>query len=331
MRIALVGPGIMPIPPPGWGAVEILIWDYYQELVRQNQEVDIINLIRRTDNEQQNPQSPYCQHLIKIINEGNYDFVHIHYDCLHGIIPFLTVPNIGLTSHYPFIDQIDRFGFRPIFEKLCKNKNYTLFAVSQKDYDQFKKYCENPDQLVLMLNGANPNEIIPIDQGKYRDRSIYVGIIIHRKQQYKYASLEKIDFYGKWVENVPDCRIKNYKGEISHSDLMKLMPEYGNLVLLSIGENGTPLVVKEALMAGLPVVINSCSTNDIDTTLPFIDVIPDDKLDDLNYIQNIIEQNKQYADRTRIREYALKHFTWPRLVETYIKNVLKICSNKSIV
>ena len=27
MRIAIVGPGIMPIPPTGWGAVEIFIWD----------------------------------------------------------------------------------------------------------------------------------------------------------------------------------------------------------------------------------------------------------------------------------------------------------------
>ena len=28
MKIALIGPGIMPIPPDGWGAVESLIWDY---------------------------------------------------------------------------------------------------------------------------------------------------------------------------------------------------------------------------------------------------------------------------------------------------------------
>ena len=43
MKIALIGPGIMPIPPPGWGAVEILIWDYYKELTAQGHEVVIIN------------------------------------------------------------------------------------------------------------------------------------------------------------------------------------------------------------------------------------------------------------------------------------------------
>jgi hypothetical protein len=43
MKIALIGPGIMPIPPTGWGAVEILIWDYYNELTRLGHIVTIIN------------------------------------------------------------------------------------------------------------------------------------------------------------------------------------------------------------------------------------------------------------------------------------------------
>jgi hypothetical protein len=28
MKLVIIGPGIMPIPPIGWGSVEILIWDY---------------------------------------------------------------------------------------------------------------------------------------------------------------------------------------------------------------------------------------------------------------------------------------------------------------
>ena len=32
MKIALIGPGIMPIPPNNWGAVESLIWDQYEYL-----------------------------------------------------------------------------------------------------------------------------------------------------------------------------------------------------------------------------------------------------------------------------------------------------------
>ena len=32
MKIILIGPGGTTIPPNGWGAVESIVWDYYQEL-----------------------------------------------------------------------------------------------------------------------------------------------------------------------------------------------------------------------------------------------------------------------------------------------------------
>ena len=43
MKIAIVGPGIMPIPPTGWGAVEILIWDQKLALEELGHEVRIVN------------------------------------------------------------------------------------------------------------------------------------------------------------------------------------------------------------------------------------------------------------------------------------------------
>jgi hypothetical protein len=43
MKIALIGPGIMPIPPDGWGAVESLIWDYAVELDELGHEGMIVN------------------------------------------------------------------------------------------------------------------------------------------------------------------------------------------------------------------------------------------------------------------------------------------------
>ena len=43
MKVSIVGPGIMPIPPTGWGAVEILIWDQKLALEKLGHEVDIVN------------------------------------------------------------------------------------------------------------------------------------------------------------------------------------------------------------------------------------------------------------------------------------------------
>ena len=43
MKISIIGPGLMPIPPKGWGAVESLIWDMANALKDLGQEVQIIN------------------------------------------------------------------------------------------------------------------------------------------------------------------------------------------------------------------------------------------------------------------------------------------------
>lgn len=327
MKIALVGPGIMPIPPPGWGAVEILIWDYYLELTRHGFEVDIINHMRRNDQEQKEPYSPYCQTLIQKINEGNYDFVHIHYDCLYGILPFLKCPRIGISSHYPYIDQMDKHssdGYAETFKYICKNKNHTIFAISQKDKDVFIKHSENPKNVVLMLNGIDSNSVLPSDTRSLLNKSVYIGKVEPRKQQDRYMNLRDLDFYGACSPFHPLYNCDSYKGEFQHVEMMKRMADYGNLVLLSLGENGTPLVVKEALMAGLPVVINEHSMNDLDISQPFIDVIPKEKWYDDQYVQTVIDENRKKQNVQRIRQYAIQNFSWSSLIQIYIKNILNI-------
>jgi glycosyltransferase involved in cell wall biosynthesis len=103
-----------------------------------------------------------------------------------------------------------------------------------------------------------------------------------------------------------------YKGEKEHGELMLLMREYGSLVLLSDGESD-PLVLKEALMAGLPVVTNSHSGM---PELPFLDIIPDNKVQDMKYIESVLEKSRQ-KDRTGIKEYA-SQFEWKKVVKDYV-------------
>ena len=67
MKISIIGPGLMPIPTKGWGAVEALIWDMANALKDLGQEVQIINT---TDGNK----------VLASINEFNPDFVHINYD-----------------------------------------------------------------------------------------------------------------------------------------------------------------------------------------------------------------------------------------------------------
>ena len=77
MKLALVGPGIMPIPPDGWGAVESLIWDYSVELRELGHDGVIIN-------------TPNWNDIIQYLNEDQYDFVHVHYDVFFPLLDMIS-------------------------------------------------------------------------------------------------------------------------------------------------------------------------------------------------------------------------------------------------
>ena len=334
MKIALIGPGIMTIPPPGHGAVEILMWDYLLELTNQGHDVDIINKMRMSSKDQSDPGTPYCKDLIREINSGNYDFVHIHYDCLYHIMPFIKCKRVGITSHYPYIDQSymhDSDGYKPTFQGICNNKSHNIFALSTKDYSAFEKNCEDKSKLFLLLNGSNHNEIQPTLNKTHPNQSIYIGKVEDRKLQKKYCHLSNLDFYGK-CEDSEFAALTCYKGEPSREELMSNLANYGNLVLLSNGENGTPLVIKEALMAGLPIVTNEYGADDLDTSLPFIDIIPYDKLTDFDYIQGVINESLQKQNyQNEIRNYGVSNFSWETLITKYINTIMNIyISSKNI-
>jgi len=326
MKIALIGPGIMSIPPLGWGAVELVIWDLYNELTKLGHEVKIINKMRKQSYDQSNPYTPYCQELIKEINTGNYDFVHLHYDCLYHILPYLTSKQIGITSQYPYIDNLKKHqgdGFTPILNFLIMNNKYTNFMVAKKDIDFLIQKGANKNLLFLLENGINSTNFKCNlnNENKLRNKTIYLGQVNERKCQYKYCNLNNIDIIG------PDGtkQMKNYKGSWNRNDVETKLTDYGNLLLLSKGE-ADPLVVKEALMCGLGVVVNATSAKNLiqdSNTNEFITIIEDEKMDDLLYIQTKIDENREKSllIRDKIREYAERNFGWNVFIEKYINNI----------
>ena len=83
MKVAQVTPGLIPIPPNGWGAVEKIIWEYKQNLDRMGIQTDI-----------------------KYLNEvipNEYDIVHIHMNTKSGVIAWAAkksgIKHIIIHSH----------------------------------------------------------------------------------------------------------------------------------------------------------------------------------------------------------------------------------------
>ena len=315
MKIALVGPGIMPIPPPGWGAVEILIWDYYMELSEQGNDVTIIN-------------TPSKSSIVEQINHGHFDFVHLHYDVFYDILDHLTCPKIAITSHYPYIDQPEKHradGYTSVFSFLTHQTKYYNFVLASKDYNAFIRAGADPRFLRKIKNGID-SSLFRFTERPSKNRTICLGKISPRKNQVLLQSIQGIDFVGDNTDSKFNAQSSSYLGPWTRDEIHNNLTQYVNLILLSEGE-ADPLVVKEALVAGLGVVVNRSSSENLDTSLGFVTVIDDDKISNLDYIKDKIEENKSrvFLHRKEIREYGVKNFDIKQEVIKYITILNELC------
>jgi hypothetical protein len=85
----------------------------------------------------------------------------------------------------------------------------------------------------------------------------------------------------------------------------------------------------EALAAGLGVVVCEWGKANLDQSKPFITIIPEDKIDDLEYIEEKIVKNREYSisHREEILEYS-KNFDWKEILQKYyIPSIVKVIEN----
>ena len=281
MKISIVGPGIMPIPPTGWGAVEILIWDQKLALEKLGHEVDIVNT-----------KSPI--EIVQKINAYRPDFVHIQYDDFIELYPYIQYP-CAITSHFGYLEQSNKWGYyHDRIVKPFQRISPKIFCLSDGIKNVYEKeLLIEESNLYVTPNGVNTSKFVTRDP-KYPDRSLY--------------------YAGNNADPNFNTNI-NYLGEWSKEHLYNNLTDYGNLVLLSDGE-AHPLVCMEALAAGLGVVVCEYGAANLDTTKDFITVIPETKIRDLKYLEEEIVKNRNYSvsHKDDIIKYA-SNFDWVNVIK----------------
>jgi glycosyltransferase involved in cell wall biosynthesis len=307
MKIALIGPGIMPIPPIGWGGVEHLIWNFNNQLKKNGDDVAIIN----TQN---------LNEVVEEVNSGNFDAAHLHYDYYAAIMPYLNCKKKLITSHYPFLENPEP-QYLWIYDELRKCESH-IVCLSNNIKKEFVKRGIN-ENLISVLPCGIETESYSIDTCNvlYPDKSIILGKVEPRKRQsiLQYKNLN-IDFVGNNVDPTFDTSDPHYLGEQSKQDIMENLTAYANMILLSSGE-AHPFVCLEALAAGLGLVISEQSTANLDLSKSFITVIPDNKLNDFDYLNEKIEENRNISLKMReeIRQYCADNFDWSIIINNYKK------------
>ena len=310
MKVTLIGPGIMSIPPENWGGVESLMWDYRNELTNRGHEVSIVN-------------TKDLDEAIETTNSGAPDFVHLHYDVYAHIMQHITCKNKAVTSHFPYLEHPEkRIGYEWIFsdfKRLAESEGVKIIALSHPIKEAFVNEGVRSDSVYVLPCGIN-HELFELASNPSRaNKSIYLAKIEPRKRQFMLQRPDlNIDFAGPISDDRFDRQHENYLGTLSKREVYEGLTNYANLILFSDGE-GHARVCIEGLAAGLGLVVTEQAAANLDSDKPFIDIIPDSKINDLEFIKQIVEKNREtsIAMREEIRRYCVDKFGWDSIISKY--------------
>ena len=263
MRIVLVGGGVQPIPPTGYGAVERIIADLASALRAAGDEVRIINRVRhrRTRDE-----IPFALEAPRLVNEHPYDVVHAHTPVVANRLagPRRPLVYTSHSRHWYFRTQLShRWGYW--LERRAVRRSRAVIALTEPLAQTMARVVRPP---------LPPIEVIPfgVDATVYAPRwdqrtgrqALGVGVVAPFKRWHLAAravrgtgvSLSIVgpivsEGYAEAVRSEgPHVRLL---GEVPDEELRRLFAESDYLVHPSQVEILSATVL-EGLAAGLPVL-----------------------------------------------------------------------------
>ena len=313
MKILLVGPGIMPIPPSGWGAVELLIWDHYTILKELEYDVHIIN-------------TPHHNEIVEYVNRMNADIVHFHYDEHWVVIPQIMAKLVLITSHYPYITDNSKWRFDNYhkivngFVEIAKLSNVFIGCLNTSCIATFNNHGISCDKMFLFENSIREDTIPFCEVPEHESKIICVGKIEGRKRQYLTTNLENVYYIGKGSMNHT-----NFLGEQNRATICENISKYSGFLLLSKEENDS-LAFKEALIAGLPCIVSRGVVQNIQICPELkcaIRVLDEDECNEPEHIKHVILEHVEYMKYKRkyIRDTSIKMFAMKNHLKKYIENI----------
>jgi len=316
MKIGIIGPGLMSIPPKGWGAIESLIWDYSEGLLDLGHEVAIFN-------------RPDLNAVVQDVNSFDPDFVHLQYDDYLPVLDYIKCKNKAATTHYAYLEQPEKHGAYSTIFNYYKEIPCYVFALSEGIKNTFMELNNIPEEKIFITPNGARNDLFRFDNECAKPKkSIYLAKIDYRKRQHLFQGKGMgIDFAGNHADERFDKDDSEYLGEWDKEFLYYNLTDYANMVLLSDGEAHS-LSCLEGLMAGLGLVISEYCTANLNTDLPFIDVVPENKIKDEDFVRETIIANRKRSAQMRkeIRKYAEDNFSWEIVIGKYNKMIENLVS-----
>lgn len=331
MKVLLVSSGIGVWPNDGWGAIENHTADLAWALEKEGIQVKVFHKENVIDN------------LILVVREWKPDLVHVQYDDhVVALIPILReFPSIRclVTTQYAYISQpykLVQDGYMLRFLLLCdlvNLQNMNMAMVSQEVANSYHLLGNVPkDKFWIFPNGSRVDQIQFFEKPVYPMRALCVGKIETRKNQARLQACKCVDFIGPITDDTFKVN-EQYKGKWNRKELYENMGKYPCLVLISKGE-AHPLVIGEALGAGLSIVCNSVAAANLPKDKPWIRLVEESILDTPEELNTILESMCKIGIefRSEIRKWAEENIDYRVRAKQYCEkwNLIPTVEEKKI-
>jgi autotransporter strand-loop-strand O-heptosyltransferase len=309
MKITHVTPGIIPIPPNGWGAIEKIIWEYHQNL-----------------------QSMGVESHIKYLSQVDYqkgDIVHIHIANLALEAHKMGIPYIfSLHDHHVVYYGKESFNYKQNLEAIKKS------VISFCHAEYLVDYFNETDKLFYLSHGVNTNFFKVDNQYRGEHKLLCLanngigGDSSYDRKGFRYAieAAKKLDlpitiagpdnnreFFNNHSDLLEYDNLTLVFDNPNENDILELYKNHSIFLHPSSLEAGHPnLTLLEAISCNLPIVGTYTGSQKINGMI----VTERNSESIANSIQEIINNYNFYVDQTN---KSREKFDWGIITNRLLK------------
>lgn len=249
MRICQVTPGLISIPPNGWGAIEKIIWEYKLSLERLGHTCDI-KYLDNVDVKNYDVIHIHVANLALLASERGIPYVftmHDHHTEIYGPDSFLYKQNReaiekSIVSFVPAKHLVSYFNSERV-KYLRHGVNTSFFTPGNPVDKRHKLLCIGKNGLASNMSIDRKGFIFAIEAARKHDLSLTIAGPSANKE-----------FFEKNLDYKPYDKV-NFVYDMAEDELVKLYQDHTIFLHPSAVEAGHPnLTLMESLACAVPVV-----------------------------------------------------------------------------
>ena len=263
MRVLLIGGGVHPIPPTGYGAIERILTDLKAALEAEGQEEAVVNRVRHR---RMRDEYPFAWELPRLLAAERYDVLHANTPVVANRLAWSRLPYVytSHSRHWYYRERLShRWGYW--LERRAVRRASAVIALTEPLARTMRATVRPPlPPLSTVPFGVDLGRFAPDWARRSGHRALGVGVVAPFKRWERAAAALRASGVTLRIAgpiDSPDYADQVRRagtavellGEVSETELATLFAESDFLVHPSAVEILSATVL-EALAAGLPVI-----------------------------------------------------------------------------